>query len=123
LVIKILITVVVKILVSPTFTWARLIYIYIGYSTLAPLLNNRSLTQMGRLYGRSMQETPRKHTMPTKRPKNRSKVRWKDDVQNEVRKTRIVNWRIVTRDGDGRGVAGGEGLSFLDSGATEGEVG
>jgi hypothetical protein len=33
-----------------------------------------------------------------KRPKWRSKARWKDDVENGIRK---VNWRQVEEDGNG----------------------
>jgi hypothetical protein len=35
-----------------------------------------------------------------KLPKLRPKARWKDDVQNDVRKMRIVNWRQVAKDRD-----------------------
>ena len=48
-----------------------------------------------------------------KRPKGRSKARWKDDVENDVTKTRIVNYRQVAQDGDGWRTATGEGLNFL----------
>jgi len=33
-----------------------------------------------------------------KLPKWRSKATWKDDVQNDVRKMGIVNWRQVAKD-------------------------
>jgi hypothetical protein len=36
-----------------------------------------------------------------KRLKGRSKVKWKDDVENDVRQMGIVNWRQVGQDGDG----------------------
>lgn len=35
-----------------------------------------------------------------KRPKGRSKTRWKDDEENDIRKKGIVNWRQVAQDGD-----------------------
>jgi hypothetical protein len=34
------------------------------------------------------------------RPKGRPKDIWKDDVQNDVRKMGIVNWRQVAQDRD-----------------------
>ena len=40
--------------------------------------------------------------------KIRPKARWKDDVQSDVRETRIVNWRQVARDG-GEQLEGGGG--------------
>jgi hypothetical protein len=44
------------------------------------------------------------------------KARWKDDVESDVRKTIIVNWRQIAQDG-------GEQLIFVgDSGPTEEEV-
>jgi hypothetical protein len=50
-----------------------------------------------------MQETPRKYTKPTyqKRPKRRPNAKWKDDVENDIRKMGIVSWRQVTQDKDG----------------------
>ena len=36
-----------------------------------------------------------------KRPKWRSKARWKDDVQNGIRNVGVVNWRQVEQDGNG----------------------
>jgi hypothetical protein len=36
------------------------------------------------------------------RPKERPKSRWKGDVENDVRKMSIVNWREETQNKDGR---------------------
>ena len=36
-----------------------------------------------------------------KRSKGRPKDRWKDDVENDIRKRGIVNWRQVAQDRDG----------------------
>jgi hypothetical protein len=51
-----------------------------------------------------MQETPRTYTRltyPKKRPKWRLKARWKDDVDNDIRKMGIFNWRQVAQDRNG----------------------
>jgi hypothetical protein len=48
--------------------------------------------------------------------------RWKNVVENYIRKMGIANWRQVVQDRDGwtRGTGGrGGGLSFLDTGATK----
>jgi len=47
----------------------------------------------------------------------RPKSRWKEDVQNGVRKMNIANWREATQDGDGWKRATGEVI--LDNGDTE----
>ena len=36
-----------------------------------------------------------------KLPKGRTKGRWKDDVENDVRQMGIINWRQEEQDGDG----------------------
>ena len=48
-----------------------------------------------------------------KQPKGRSKARWKDDVQNDIRKMCIVNWRQVAQDRDGYRGATREALILL----------
>jgi hypothetical protein len=48
-----------------------------------------------------------------KRPKEKSKSKRKDDVENDVRKMGIVNWRQVAQDGEGWSIATGEALIFL----------
>jgi hypothetical protein len=47
------------------------------------------------------QQTPKTYTRPTypkKRPKGRIKARWKDAVDNYIRKMEIFNWREVAKD-------------------------
>jgi hypothetical protein len=46
-----------------------------------------------------MQETPRKYTKATYTIRD-PKARCKDDVQNNIRKMGIVNWRQVAQDRD-----------------------
>jgi hypothetical protein len=54
--------------------------------------------------------------------KGRSKARWKDDVENDVRKMGIVKWRQVGKDNRGEWWrASREKLILLDSGAAEEE--
>jgi hypothetical protein len=48
-----------------------------------------------------------------KLPKGRPKDRWKCDVENDIRKTGIVNWREVAQDRDGWRRATGEDLILL----------
>jgi hypothetical protein len=48
-----------------------------------------------------------------KRRKERSMSRRKDDAENDVRQTGIVNWRQVAQDGDGCRIETGEALIFL----------
>jgi hypothetical protein len=36
-----------------------------------------------------------------KRPKGKSKARWKDDVENGIKKVCIVTWKEVAQDRDG----------------------
>jgi hypothetical protein len=36
-----------------------------------------------------------------KQPKGRPKARWKDDVEDKIRKMGVVNWRKVVQDTDG----------------------
>jgi hypothetical protein len=36
-----------------------------------------------------------------KQTKGRPKARWKDDVENDIRKMGIVNWRQLAQDRDG----------------------
>jgi hypothetical protein len=55
-----------------------------------------------------------------KRPKGRPKARWKDEVENNIRKMQIDNWRQVAQDRDGWRRATREALIFLDSGAIGG---
>jgi hypothetical protein len=47
-----------------------------------------------------MQETPKKYKKPTyqKRPKGRPNAKWKDDVENGIRKMGIVSWRQEAQD-------------------------
>jgi DNA polymerase III delta prime subunit len=47
-----------------------------------------------------------------KRPKSLSKARWKDGVENDVRKMLAVNWREVAQDRDGWSTAARERLTF-----------
>jgi hypothetical protein len=71
---------------------------------------------------RTDDQTPRKYTKPTftkKRPKRRPKARWKDDVENDIRKMGFVNWRQVAQDRDGWNRATREVLIFLHIGVTE----
>jgi hypothetical protein len=44
---------------------------------------------------------------------NVAHARWKDDVQNDIRKMRIVNWRHVAQDKDGQRRATMEALILL----------
>jgi hypothetical protein len=48
-----------------------------------------------------------------KRPKGRPKARWKDDVENDVKKIGSVNWRQVAQDRDGWRSVIGEALILL----------
>lgn len=50
-----------------------------------------------------MQETSRKYTKPTyqKRPKGRFNAKWKDNVENDIRKMGSVSWKQVAQDRDG----------------------
>jgi hypothetical protein len=50
--------------------------------------------------GWMMQETKRTYSRPVypKRPKWRPKARCKDDVENDIRKREIFNWRQVAQD-------------------------
>jgi hypothetical protein len=56
-----------------------------------------------------------------KGPKGTTKTRWKDNVENDIRKMGFVKWRQVAQDGDGARKQQGGRLCFLDSGATEEE--
>jgi len=51
----------------------------------------------------------------------RTKARWTDAVQNDIRRMRIANWRQVAEDRDGWRGGTGEGLVLLDSGDIEEE--
>lgn len=42
-----------------------------------------------------------KTNLNRKRPKGRPNAKWKDDVQNDIRKMGIVSWRQVAQDMDG----------------------
>jgi hypothetical protein len=48
-----------------------------------------------------------------KRQKGRPKARWKGDIENEIRKKRVVNWREVAQDRDGGRTATSEALIVL----------
>jgi hypothetical protein len=48
-------------------------------------------------------------------------ARWKDDIENNIRKMGIVNWRQVVWDGADGGEQLWRCLSFLDSGTIEEE--
>jgi hypothetical protein len=54
-----------------------------------------------------------------KRPKGRPKAGWKGDVENDIKKMEIVNWRQEAWHRDGWKRATRETLIFLDCGATE----
>ena len=63
-----------------------------------------------------MRETQRKYIKPSytkKRYKGRSKAGWEDDVENDVRKIRIVKWIQVALDKDGRRRAARDALVLL----------
>jgi hypothetical protein len=64
-----------------------------------------------------MQETPRKYIKPiytTKKwPKGRPKARKKDEVENDIRKMRIDNWRQTAQDRYGWRRATKEALILL----------
>ena len=52
-----------------------------------------------------------------KQPKVRSRARWKDEGENDIRKIGIVKWRQVAHDRNRwRRAKQGSHLSFLDSG-------
>ena len=48
-----------------------------------------------------------------KRTKRRPKARWKDDVENDIRNTEIVNWRHAVQDRDGWRRETGDALILL----------
>ena len=58
-------------------------------------------------------KTVLQNNLHQKQRKERSKTRRKDDVENDVRKMGIVNWRQVAEIGDGWRTAIGEALIFL----------
>jgi len=72
-----------------------------------------------------MHKISRKYTKPTYSKKNHGETqgtpnpKWKDDVENGIRKIGIVNWIEVAQDRDGWRRATGRRLSFLEGGATK----
>jgi hypothetical protein len=63
-----------------------------------------------------MQETPKTYTRPAypkKRPKERLKARWKDDVENDIRRMGIFNWRQVAQNRNGWSRAAREALTLF----------
>ena len=64
--------------------------IYKTSSTLTPLLNSGALHG----WGDDARNTKNIYqaNLHQKRPKGRSKARWKDDVENDVRKTGSAGW-------------------------------
>jgi hypothetical protein len=64
-----------------------------------------------------------KANLDYKRPKGRPKTSWKDDVENDIRETGIINWRQVAQDRDGWRRETEEAIIIFDVGATLEEEG